>query len=208
MENASIRNYQDRNFQTVNYKIGGCSLPQIYQDGEFLNNEKTTDTVKLLIENCVSFGLSVGSISLHAVLISLPLNLSAKFFKPMLCIISCVMIFRKMYELDMVSSSCILMVPSMTQEAAALISLGWGIPKQAQYHAGEFPYQRYINIGIPRQQKYHTGEFPDSSNMVMGNSQMATISCWGIPRWQQHIAGEFPDSHNMMTGNSLTVTIW
>ncbi|KAF9226116.1 hypothetical protein BS17DRAFT_765186 [Gyrodon lividus] len=154
MGNASIRNYQDRNFQTVNYKIRGCSLPQIYQDGEFLNNEKTTDDVKVHIES----------------------NTYEIVDREL-----------KMYELDMVSSSCILMVPSMTQEAASLMSLGWGIPKQAQYHAGEFPYQRYINIV---------------------NSHMATILCLGIPRWQQHDAGEFPDSNNIVPGNSLTVTIW
>ena len=71
----------------------------------------------------MSFGLSVGNMFLHAVLTSSSLNRSASVFKPILSIISCIMILMKIRELEVVSSSFILMEPRMTQEMASFANI-------------------------------------------------------------------------------------
>ncbi|KAF9224272.1 hypothetical protein BS17DRAFT_766862 [Gyrodon lividus] len=108
--------YEDGEFLDRKIRVGNAPTTDT-SNGEFPNNEQTTNNVKI-IENCVSFGLSMNNIS-----VNVP---SAKFFKPMLSIISYIMTCTKMHELNIVWSSFVLIVSSMAQTTP---SLGWGIPK-------------------------------------------------------------------------------
>jgi hypothetical protein len=72
----------------------------------------------------------------------------------------------------------------------------WGIPKAIQYHDGEFPNSKNIEVGNSQTRKYK-----------VGNSPITHISAWGIPRQPRHKGGEFPYHKYISMGNSQTAKI-